>query len=79
MFDHTTVESTAVVSFRAGNVYQFSIVASNADPDQNPRLQSVRHTYFWRWLQASFSPHWGNEQKQVTHLHGADGTAGAIK
>ena len=34
---------------------------------------------FQRRLQASFSLHGGKEQKQVTHLHGASGTAGAIK
>ena len=34
---------------------------------------------FQRRLQASFFPHGGKEQRQVTHLHGASGTASAIK
>ena len=65
------------------------------DPDQNPhplvrsgRIQLVawrvsgilsKAKEFQRRLQASFSHHGGKEQRQVTLLHGASGTAGVIK
>ena len=43
MFDHTTVESTAVVSFGTGNVHRFPSADSDGGryvngPDQNPHL-----------------------------------------
>ena len=84
-----------MVSFSTGNVHRFPSADSDEGhvngPDQNPhsmvlsgRIQSVtcilsKAKKFQRRLQVSFSPHGGKEQKQVTHLHGASGTAGTIK
>ena len=47
--------------------------------DSPVELHTLKSQGIQRRLQASFFLHGGKEQKQVTHLHGTSGTAGAIK